>query len=75
MNGSYDPDTDSAARINVQTISLMVDPWDNLYAWPDSADHVKFYYNASTLTGDVSGPDKTIYGVVTKGYGMDFLPY
>lgn len=73
MLGSYDPDTDSAARMNVETISLMVDSSDNLYAWPDSADHVKIYYNASTLTGDVSGPDKTIYGVVNKGYGMDFL--
>jgi len=73
MQGSYDPDTDSAARINVETISLMVDSNDNLYAWPDSADHVKIYYNASTLTGDISEPDKTIYGVVNRGYGMDFL--
>jgi hypothetical protein len=75
MQGSYDPDIDSIARINVETISLMVDSSDNLYAWPDSADHVKIYYNASTLTGDVSGPDKTIYGVVNKGLGMDFLTY
>jgi hypothetical protein len=75
MNGSYDPDTDSAARIDVQSISLMVDHMDNLYAWTDSADHVKIYYNASTLSGDISGPDKTVYGVVSSGYGMDYIPF
>ncbi len=75
MQGTYDPDTDSVARINVETISLMVDSNDNLYAWPDSADHVKIYYNANTLTGDILGPDKTLYGLVNNGYGMDFLPY
>lgn len=75
MQGSYDSDTDSVARINAETISLMVDIHDNLYAWPDSADHVKIYYNASTLTGNITEPDKIIYGVVNRGYGMDFRAY
>ncbi|MBN2324584.1 MAG: hypothetical protein JXQ30_12680 [Spirochaetes bacterium] len=75
LNGSYDELTDSVARGGTQTISLMVDRLDNLYAWPDSPNHVKIYYNASTLKGDITGPDKTIYNVVDSGYGMDYLPY
>jgi len=75
MDGTSDPDTDSVARIGEESISLMVDSKNNLYAWPDSATYVRIYSNASSLTGDISAADKTINGVVARGYGMDYLAY
>ncbi len=75
MDGAYNVDTDSVARIEAQCISLMVDCFDNLYAWPGSATYVRIYSNASSLSGDITGPDRTIYGVVNNGYGMDYLAY
>ncbi len=75
MDGAYTVDTDSIARIDAESISLMVDCFDNLYAWPDSATYVRIYSNASSLSGDISGPDRTIYDVVYRGYGIDYLLY
>ena len=75
MDGTYDPDTDSVARIGEESISLMVDSKNNLYAWPDSATYVRIYSNASSLAGDISAANKTINGVVDRGYGMDYLAY
>jgi hypothetical protein len=75
MDGEYDQDTDSVARISAESISCMVDHQDNLYAWRDSADRVRIYGDAGSLSGDVLAPDKTIHGVVDHGYGMDYLLY
>ena len=76
LSGSIDPDTASAARMAFLTINVMVDNQDRLYMWGDSATSVNIYNNASKLSGVISTtPDKTIYGVVNKGYGMDYLSY
>jgi hypothetical protein len=75
MNGSCDPDTDAVARINTEILSLMLDQLDNLYTWTDSATQVRIYSHASTLSGDGAVPEKTILGVVNRGYGMDYLAY
>ena len=77
LDGSYNPDTDSTARIALnELMNAMVDNQDHLYMWGDSATSVKIYNNASTLSGNVSAaPDKTIYGVVNSGYGIGYLSY
>ena len=75
MSGTYDPDTDSVARISVESICLMIDHKNNLYSWWDSAHEVNIFYNASTLSGDIATPDKTVIGVVDRGYGMSYLAY
>lgn len=77
LTGATNLDTGSVARISGhECISVMVDDYDRLYTWTDSATNVKIYNNASTLSGDIfSGPDKAINGVVDRGYGMDYLFY
>ena len=77
LSGTYTPDTASTARIAFAVLmNVMVDNQDRLYMWADSATSVAIYNNASTLSGNVTAsPDKTIYGVVRKGYGMGYLIY
>ncbi|MBN2351096.1 MAG: hypothetical protein JXD23_00900 [Spirochaetales bacterium] len=74
LDGACDLGTAPVARIDEQSISLIVDNQDNLYAWADSALQVRIYFNASAISGDVAGPDKVIQGVVNHGYGMDYVP-
>jgi len=77
LSGTYNPDTESTARIAFAVLmNVMVDNQDRLYMWANSATSVAIYNNASTLSGNVAAsPDKTIYGVVRKGYGMGYLVY
>ncbi len=78
LNGIIaDPDATSAFRYAYNSaINVMLDNGDRLYFWADSPTFVNIFYNASALSGTITAqPDKIVYGVVNKGYGLDYQNY
>jgi hypothetical protein len=76
LSGACDPDTQSTAYIDsLEVLGCMIDQNDTLYTFADSANWVRLYDHASTLSGLIGTPDKSILGVVYYGYGMDYLAY
>ncbi len=73
---AIDLDADSSMRIDSEASSIMIDPLDNLYFWPDGSVGVQIYHDASLLTGDVvASPDLTISDVTTGGNGLSYMLY
>lgn len=79
LDGAIDPETKSQAQLRtsgMQSISATLDTEGNLYYWDDSATTVSIYESPETLAGPVSVmPDRTIQGVVDRGYGLAVVPY
>ncbi len=69
----------AAAQASVpdnQIMSVKLDSSGHLYLWRDSAVAVRILNTPEALTGTTSVvPDKTISGVVDRGYGLDLMAF